>query len=53
MSGQQRLPDLETLQREIQAWSRKANQKRTKINWQFTRKKARKLFRYQKPRARG
>ena len=51
--GKRRFPDLGTLQREIKAWNRKANQKRTKINWQFTRKKARKLFRYKKPRTSG
>src|SRR5487761_527377 len=51
--GSRRIPDLETLQREVKAWNRKANQKRTKINWQFTRKKARKLFRYKKPRTSG
>jgi transposase len=51
--GRRRIPELETLQREIKAWNRKANQKRTKINWQFTRKKARKLFRYKKPSASG
>lgn len=51
--GSRRIPDLGKLQREIKAWNRKANQKRTKINWRFTRKKARKLFRYKKPRASG
>jgi transposase len=51
--GTRRFPDLGTLQREIKAWNRKANHKRTKINWRFTRKKARKLFRYKKPRATG
>jgi transposase len=51
--GTRRFPDLGTLQREIKAWNRKANHKRTKINWRFTRKKARKLFRYKKPRASG
>jgi len=47
--GSRRIPHLGMLQREIKAWNRKANQKRTTINWQFTRKKARKLFRYRKP----
>jgi len=51
--GKRRFPDLGTLQGEVKAWNRKANQKRTKINWQFTRKKARKLFRYKKPRGSG
>jgi len=50
--GKRRFPDLVTLQREVKAWNRKANRKRTKINWQFTRKKARSLFGYEKPRKR-
>jgi transposase len=50
--GTRRFPDLSTLQREVKAWNHKASRKRTKINWQFTRKKARKLFKYQKPRKR-
>jgi transposase len=50
--GSRRFPDLGTLQREVKAWNRKANHKRTKINWQFTRKKARKVFKYNKPRTR-
>ena len=49
--GTRRIPDLATLQREIKAWSRKANRKRTKINWRFTREKARRLFRYKTSRA--
>jgi transposase len=48
--GKRRIPDLETLQRETRTWNRQANRRRTKINWQFTRKKARKVFRYNKPR---
>ena len=51
--GKRRIPDLGTLQRETWAWNRKTDRKRTKINWQFTRKKARKLFHYPKPRADG
>jgi len=51
--GKRRIPDLGMLQRETRAWTRKANRKRTKIDWQFTRKKARKLFRYRKPRGDG
>lgn len=47
--GTRRIPDFGQLQRETKIWNRKANQKRTKINWRFTRKKARKLFKY-KPR---
>jgi hypothetical protein len=47
--GKRRIPDLEMLQRETQAWNRQANRERTKINWRFTRRKARKLFHYNKP----
>jgi len=51
--GKRRIPDLDVLQRETQVWNRSTNRKRTKINWQFTRKKARKLFQYRKPRDSG
>jgi hypothetical protein len=47
--GTRRIPDLEKLKRETQAWNSMANQKQTKINWRFTRRKARKMFRYEKP----
>jgi transposase len=48
--GTRRIPDLGTLQRETKHWTRQSNQKRTKINWRFTRRKARKVFRYEKPK---
>ena len=48
--GKRRFPDVGTLRRETKAWNRTANRKRTKITWRFTRRKARKLFRYAKPR---
>ena len=48
--GTRRIPDLATLQRETKAWTRQANSKRTTINWGFTRRKARKTFRYERPR---
>jgi DDE superfamily endonuclease len=51
--GKRRIPDLVTLQRETRVWRRKTDRKRTRINWQFTRKKARKVFRYTKPRSNG
>lgn len=51
--GTRRIPDLATLKRETKAWNRKANQKRTKINWRFTRKKARKVLKYEPPSRRG
>jgi hypothetical protein len=50
--GKRRIPDLRTLRRETKAWTRQANRAQTKINWRFTRRKARKVFRYQKPRGR-
>ncbi len=51
--GKRRIPDLSTLRRETRAWNCKTNRRRTKINWQFTRKKARKTFHYNKPRNSG
>jgi transposase len=51
--GKRRIPDLSTLKRETRIWNRKTDRKRTRINWQFTRKKARKLFHYAKPRSDG
>jgi len=47
--GNRRIPDLGMLQRETKAWNRQANRKRTTINWRFTRRKARKTFRYERP----
>jgi hypothetical protein len=47
--GKRRIPDLRTLQRATRAWTRQANRARTTINWQFTRRKARKTFHYEKP----
>ena len=41
-----RIADLAKLKQETKTWNGRANQKRTKINWRFTRKKARKLFKY-------
>ena len=51
--GSRRIPDLDLLKQETAIWKRTANQKQTKINWRFTRKKARKLFKYKKPRSTG
>ena len=42
--GTRRIPDLAKLKQETKTWNGRANQKRTQINWRFTRKKARKLF---------
>ena len=47
--GTRRIPELAKLKRETKAWNRRANQKQTKINWRFTRKKARKVFKYKPP----
>src|SRR5487761_1326697 len=44
--GRRRIPTLGELQREARAWNRKMNRDRVTINWQFTRKKARKKFGY-------
>jgi transposase len=44
--GKRRIPTLAILQREAQTWNAKANHDCTKINWQFTRKKARIKFGY-------
>jgi DDE superfamily endonuclease len=41
-----RIPSLAILQREVVAWNARANRDGTKINWQFTRKKARQKFGY-------
>ena len=46
--ARRRFPTLEILQRESAAWNEQANRKGTKINWQFTRKKARMKFGYQR-----
>ena len=47
--GPRRFPDLKSLQQETTEWNRLTDQKRTKINWAFTRRKARKTFRYRAP----
>jgi hypothetical protein len=47
--GTRRIPALEVLQQETRAWTRQAHRKRIRINWRFTRRKARKTFRYEKP----
>ena len=51
--GTRRISDLGLLKRETKTWNRKANQRRTKINWRFTRRKARKAFHYKPPRNGG
>ena len=44
--GRRRIPSLAVLERESRAWNGRANRDRVKINWQFTRKKARAKLRY-------
>jgi len=44
--GKRRIPTLRTLRRESRAWNRQVNRHRVKINWQFTRKRARAQFGY-------
>jgi len=51
--GKRRIPHPGALKRETRAWNRNTGRQRPKITWQFTRRKARKLFHYQKPRSDG
>lgn len=44
--GTRRIPALQQLQREVRAWNRNMNRDRVTINWQFTRRKARRKFGY-------
>ena len=46
--GRRRIPSLDQLQQETEAWDRKINHDKISINWQFTRRKARRKFRYQR-----
>jgi transposase len=46
--GTRRIPDLRTLRREARSWNRRMNRARTKINWKFDRKAARRKFGYKK-----
>ena len=46
--GTRRIPDLKTLRREARSWNRRMNRARTKINWRFDRKTARRKFGYKK-----
>ena len=50
--GRRRIPTLEKPRRETSQWRRQANRNRTTINWRFTRRKAREVFRYAKPNRR-
>jgi hypothetical protein len=44
--GRRRIPDLKKLRRESRAWNRCVNRERTKINWKFDRRAARRKFGY-------
>ena len=44
--GRRRIPSLQQLQQEARAWNRNMNRDRVTINWQFTRRKARRKFGY-------
>ena len=44
--ARRRIPTLTKLQQEAGAWNARANHDGVKINWQFTRKKARPKFGY-------
>jgi hypothetical protein len=46
--GSRRIPDLKTLRQEAAAWNRQMNRAKTKINWKFTRKAARRKLGYTK-----
>lgn len=46
--GLRRIPNLNTLRRESRAWNRRMNRARTKINWTFDRKAARRKFGYKR-----
>jgi hypothetical protein len=44
--GDGRIGTLENLKFQTKAWNRRANQKKIRINWRFTKSKARKSFQY-------
>lgn len=44
--GKSRVPDIESLRKRTQAWNEAINEKKVKIKWNFTIKKARKVFKY-------
>jgi hypothetical protein len=44
--GHRRIGDLDTLQREITAWTKRADRDRRKIDWTFRVDDARRIFRY-------
>jgi hypothetical protein len=46
--AKRRIPELGTLRRETRPWTRRIHRARTKVNWQFDRKTARRKFGYKK-----
>jgi len=46
--GTRRIPDLDKLRREVQAWNRRMSRAQTKINWKFDRRAARRKFGYKR-----
>ena len=46
--GSRRIPDLKSLRRETDAWNRRMNRERIKINWKFDRRVARRKFGYKR-----
>lgn len=44
--GKRRIPSLEALEDEVGQWTKSANQRKLRINWNFTRRAARKKFGY-------
>jgi transposase len=48
--GTRRFPDLRLLQQETKVWNHQTDRKCTRINWTFTRRKARRTFRYRTSR---
>ena len=44
--GTDRIPTREAIAERVRAWNRRANRRRTRITWRFTRKAARTKFKY-------
>ncbi|MGD9152302.1 MAG: IS630 family transposase [Gammaproteobacteria bacterium] len=47
--GDGRIGEFDNLKNETKAWNKRTNRKATKINWRFTKKKARKSLNYKAP----
>ncbi len=46
--GDGRVANIENLKLQTKEWNKRTNKNSTKINWRFTKSKARKSFRYKK-----